>query len=206
MMRNILFISLAIVLSCCTKLSDSVVGIQPFGNLNPALVDTIKHSIEDVYGFKVEVLSDRKLPQTAFIHLKSPRYRADSIIRLLKREKPDDIDFVIGILNKDISTTKHDKQGNIKTPTSKYADWGVFGLGYRPGPSCVISTYRIKSADHSLYISRLKKICAHELGHNMGLKHCKYSEKCVMRDAAEKISTVDNVNLRLCSRCKSKVE
>ena len=47
------------------------------------------------------------------MNIKSPRYRADSILRILKREKPDSIDYLIGILNKDISTTKRDRKGNI---------------------------------------------------------------------------------------------
>lgn len=43
------------------------------------------------------------------------------------------------------------------------------------------------------YIERIKKICIHELGHNLGLKHCEFHEKCVMRDAAETIKTIDYV-------------
>ncbi len=68
-----------------------------------------------------------------------------------------------------------------------------------------MSTYRIKSADSKKFISRFKKVCIHELGHNMGLKHCKDNANCVMRDAAETIKTVDQVDLKLCKDCKSKI-
>lgn len=32
---------------------------------------------------------------------------------------------------------------NISTTKGKYYDWGVMGLGYCPGVSCVVSTYRL---------------------------------------------------------------
>lgn len=204
-MKNILFILFFLTFISCTEQKEKVIGIQPFGEFNKSLIDTVKNSIEQVYGIRVEILPNKPLPKFAFVNFKSPRYRADSIIRLLKREKPDSIDYVLGLTSKDISTTKRDKNREVKKPEYKYLDWGVFGLGFKPGPSCVVSTYRIKSKDHKKFIERFKKICIHELGHNMGLKHCDYSEKCVMRDAAETIKTVDQVDLKLCKECKLQI-
>lgn len=123
----------------------------------------------------------------------------------MREEKPDSVDFIIGLTSKDISITKRDKRGNIKKPETKYADWGIFGLGFRPGPSCVVSIHRIQNPDKALFIERFKKICIHEIGHNMGLKHCDSDENCVMRDAAETIKTVDRVKLSLCTDCKLKI-
>ena len=54
-------------------------------------------------------------------------------------------------------------------------------------------------------IERFKKICIHELGHNLGLHHCENYDKCVMRDAAETIKTIDHVDLMLCDKCKNKI-
>ena len=54
-------------------------------------------------------------------------------------------------------------------------------------------------------MERLKKVCMHEIGHNLGLPHCEQSTTCVMRDAAEKIATVDNVELKLCEHCKARI-
>ena len=150
-------------------------------------------------------LTDKELPKSAFINVKSPRYRADSILKILKRSKPDSIGIVLGLISKDISTTKKDLWGNVKKPAYKYEDWGVFGLEYRPGPSCIISNYRIKNANKNLYLERLRKVCIHEIGHNLGLKHCTHSEKCVMKDAAETIKTADQADLKLCDHCRANI-
>ncbi len=202
-MKKAFFFLLLLVIISCGKQREIRVGIQPFGDVSQVLIDTIEASIEQVYGFNVSVFSRKQLPNSAFIHVKSPRYRADSILRILKRNKPDTIDYVLGMLAKDISTTKKDRFGKVLKPEKRYIDWGIFGLGYRPGSCCVVSTYRIKSGSKRKNISRLKKICMHEIGHNLGLKHCDYDKKCVMRDAAETIKTVDQVDLMLCKRCKS---
>ena len=180
------------------------IGIQPFENFNPALIDTVKNTIEDVYGFEVIILESIDIPKNAFVNIKSPRYRADSLIYHLRKIKPDSIDHILGLTSKDVSVTKKDKSGTIKQPEYKYKDWGVFGLAFVPGSSCIVSTYRLK-ASKAKFIERFKKICIHELGHNLGVHHCENHEKCVMRDAAETIKTIDHVDLMLCDKCKKEI-
>lgn len=138
------------------------------------------------------------------MHLKTPRYRADSLLIDLAQHKPDSLDYIIGLTQVDISTTKRDAQGQILTPIEKYTDWGIFGLGYRPGPSCVVSTYRLKHTNHTTFVSRLKKIAIHEIGHNTGLPHCQASPHCVMQDAVESIRTIDAADMQLCKSCRLK--
>lgn len=204
-MRKYLLITYVSLILGCSENEKTKIGIQPFDKFNASLIDTIVQSIKDVYGFDVIVLPDQPLPENTFVSIKSPRYRADSLILYLKKTKPDTIDYIIGLTNKDISTAKKDRFGRIKKPENKYNDWGIFGLGYRPGPSCVVSTYRLNSKDKKLFITRLKKVSVHEIGHNLGLKHCK-SLNCVMRDAEETIKTIDNVTLTLCDKCKVKIK
>jgi archaemetzincin len=202
----LIFFVIGCSLVACTENTPKKIALQPFGNFDASLQDSVLSSIERTYGFEVVALPSRELPKSAFIHVKSPRYRADSIIRILKREKPNEYDYIIGLTSSDISTTKKDKNGNPLEPKSRYQDWGIFGLGFRPGPSCIASTYRLKTNDSGLLIERLKKVCNHELGHNLGLPHCESSDKCVMKDAAESIKTVDNVYLTLCADCSSKIK
>lgn len=183
------------------------IGIQPYGSVQASLIDSIKHTIQTVYDFKaVHILPTKPLPKTAYINIKSPRYRADSILKILKTNLADTLDYVIAVTSKDISTTKKDSQGQPLTPKHKYEDWGIFGLGYRPGPACIISTFRIKTTNTSKFIDRVQKICMHEIGHNLGLKHCKQGKKCVMKDAAETIKTIDQVDLELCKTCSSLIQ
>ena len=141
-----------------------------------------------------------KLPKSAFINVKSPRYRADTLLKFLLRTKSDTIGHVIGLTNKDISTTKRDNWNRIKKPEYKYADWGIFGLAYVPGESCVVSTKRLYTTNRTTYKNRIKKVCIHEFGHNLGLPHCP-TKTCVMQDAVEKMSTVDNATTHYCPLC-----
>ena len=82
----------------------------------------------------------------------------------------------------------------------KYRDFGVFGLGYVGGPSCVVSTHRLGHSDRPRFFDRLKKIVVHELGHNRALPHCT-DTACVMRDAVERMSSIDAAAASFCAVC-----
>lgn len=205
-MRNIIpvfFLLIFIICSCSDR--DSVrVGIQPIGKFQSSLVDTISNTLQRTYGVKIVIMPEIKMPKEAFVNIKTPRYRADKIIKIAKQTKPDSLDYILCLTAQDISTSKTDSMGRIKEPKSKYEDWGIFGLGYRPGPTCVVSSFRLMKTTHVNFVERLKKVSVHELGHNLGLPHCE-SKYCVMTDAAEKISTIDNEQLKLCDACKKKL-
>ncbi|MFN3917533.1 MAG: zinc-dependent metalloprotease family protein [Flavobacteriales bacterium] len=202
-----LYLSSVIFFSCQTENKKSpknttiVIALQPFGVFKPELLDSISSAIKGAYPISICVLEAISLPKKAFVQIKSARYRADSLLNYLKKIKPDTVDYIIGLTHADISTTKMDDKKQVKHPESKYGDWGVMGLGYMPGTSCVVSTYRLQHSNKAVFIARLKKVCIHELGHNFGLPHC-HSSKCVMQDAAESIKTIDNVDMEPCKLCR----
>jgi archaemetzincin len=200
-----------IILILCALLNSSffnpgkTIGIQPFKGFDKKLADTLSKTIKQVYGFNVIILPEKELPKNAFINVKSPRYRADTLLKYLEKNKTASLNCVIGLTAKDISSTTYDEKGNIKQPEFKYKDWGIFGLGYCPGPCCIVSTFRLTNTTKENFILRFKKVCIHELGHNLGLPHCP-TPGCVMGDACETIKTVDNEKLELCPRCKAKIK
>ena len=203
-MRNVNLILLLVLVICsCTDHESVRVGIQPIGKFQASLVDTISRTLQKTYGVKVVIMPEIKMPEDAFVNIKTPRYRADKIIKIARQVKPDSLDYILCLTAHDISTSKTDWMGRIKEPKSKYEDWGIFGLGYRPGPTCVVSSFRLMKT-RANFVERLKKVSVHELGHNLGLPHCE-SKRCVMADAVEKISTIDNEQLMLCSACKKKL-
>lgn len=204
-MRFILLVFSYLLLSCSNSIdSTTIVQIKQYNGFPKQELDTVISTIESFYKVKVDVLKNQELYSSAFINVKSPRYRADSIIKFQKREINDTIDFILGLTHRDISTTKTDKSGKTKEPKYKYQDWGIMGLAYCPGNSCIISTFRIKTNNKKQYFSRLKKVSVHEFGHNLGLKHCN-DKKCVMTDAVESVQTIDNAELQLCEKCNSAI-
>ena len=205
MLKNLIkTISIILFLASCSSQDDTVIAIQPFKGFLTELTDSVENAIQRFYGFQTICMQPVPIPESYFVNIKSPRYRADSLIRYLKKTKPKGVDFVTGLCMQDISTTKRDKFRRIKKPESKYRDWGIFGLGYRPGPSCVVSTFRIFSAGKAKNIKRLQKVCLHELGHNLGIPHCPDAD-CFMRDANETIKTIDFVEVNLCVNCQARI-
>jgi archaemetzincin len=183
---------------------ETVVGLLPYKGVDIKYVTNIKGEIERYYGVKVKILEGVNLPETAFINIKSQRYRADSLIAYQKRTKNAGVDYIMGLTHKDISITKYDAAGKVREPEWRYNDFGIMGLAYCPGNSAVVSYFRLKNKDKARQFGRFKKVTLHELGHNFGLPHC-LNKKCVMTDAVESIKTVDNANSWLCDKCKKKV-
>jgi archaemetzincin len=103
-----LFLLLVIMLynSCKKELKineDTTVGIIPYQGISNQDLGVISKSIAEYYGIHVKILSRQVLPKNAFINIKSPRYRADSIIAMQNRNLPVGIDYVLGITGRDIS-------------------------------------------------------------------------------------------------------
>lgn len=189
------------ITSCSQKVADNqlTIALQPFEDFPQVYLDTISSSLELQFASKVIQLPTMQLPNSAFVSLKTPRYRGDTLIKHLRSIKNTDFDLVLGLTTKDISITKKDWQGNILEPTSKYEDWGVFGVATFNAPYALVSSHRLNSK-HELFIERLVKICIHEIGHTLALPHCENSS-CIMQDAAETIKTIDQVSGDFCQRC-----
>ena len=156
--------------------------IQPFEDIKPKQLAEIYENIRKIYP-NVKVLEPIKFPENGYYKPRS-RYRADSIIKFLKLRTPEN-SVTIGLTNKDISATK-----------GKIADFGIMGLGYRPGSACVASSFRLNSKNRN---EQFYKIAIHELGHTQGLKHCP-EKTCFMRDAEGKNHTDEETDF--CKNCK----
>lgn len=202
-----LLLMIALLASCTTRKSMParvMVGIQPYGKLSKELSDTLAAFVTKTYGFAVCVLPKQNIPAEAFVNVKTPRYRADKILKIQEQWRPDSLTYILGITPEDISITKRDARGEIQKPVQKFIDWGVLGLGYRPGHSSIVSTFRI-GRDRERLTDLLKKICIHELGHNLGLDHCA-ATGCVMADAEETLATIERAKPSLCATCRKKIK
>lgn len=184
-----LFISLFIFINLTLK-GQKIIYIQPLGEVSPQIINVIKSSVEDFYGYKCIVNPKINLTNDVLANSKT-RYEAGKILKKFNSNKN-----LLIITEKDIAH----KKGNIN-------EYGIFGLGYRPGTSCVVSTFRIKrNASKSVFYNRLSKICLHEIGHNLGLDHCNVNKNCMMNDAKGTIKQVDQEKIWLCNNCKKLIK
>lgn len=193
-MKYYSFILLFTLLSCTDKKYDregkgfrnenqKVIVIQPLGNFKVNQAEKVFKEIKTINP-NVVLRQNIPFPENSYYKPRN-RYRADSIIKKLKNNIGSD-SVIVGLSHFDISTTKN----GIK-------DWGVMGLGYKPGKACVVSDFRlsVKNKNQQFY-----KLVLHELGHTAGLPHCKI-KTCLMRDA-EGGNPLDQEK-SFCRECKS---
>jgi archaemetzincin len=169
-----------------------VIAVQPLGKVSAAHCQIVTQALQAHYRVKTVVLPARALPREAYYPPRG-RYRADKLLVVLERIARPDHAKIMGLTGVDISTTK-----------GPHEDWGVFGLGYQPGRSCVVSTFRLgKSASAERLARRVASVAVHEIGHTWGLSHCS-TPGCVMHDAEGTLKTVD-ADGPLCPRCRARM-
>lgn len=159
------------------------IDIQPYSGFPDRLTNQVSQQLQKVFPH-VRMLQKTELPASTFYE-PNKRYRADKLIKILQGNT-DPQHVTIGLTHFDISTTK----GNKK-------DWGIMGLGYKPGNACIVSTFRLNRKNLE---SQFYKLCIHELGHTAGLDHCPV-KTCFMRDA--KGGNPIDEEIGFCEKCRN---
>ncbi len=161
-----------ILLNSCSHVEDQipwlqprVIQVQPFKGVKAEETAFVVATLKKIYP-SVELMPPVELPAAAYLSARK-RYRADNLLEFLEGNTAFRA-VTVGITHKDISTTKNGNE-----------DWGIMGLGYRPGNACVASSFRLKKKNRKW---QLFKVVVHELGHTEGLPHCP-DKSCFMRDA-----------------------
>jgi len=167
------------------EVAERTIFIQPLNNVPNEYIELVEGQFLSRFS-RVLVLDNINL-NNRLMNASHTRYRADSIIRFLRDKTPQN-GVTVGLICEDISTTK-----------GAHKDWGVFGLGFRPGNSCVVSSYRLKGDNR---LEKFGKVALHEVGHTSGLNHCPV-RNCLMRDAEGK-DHLDELKA-FCDRCKFKL-
>lgn len=166
--------------------------LQPFGDVSDETIAIVRDALATTYGVELRTGDRRELPADSF-YTPRKRYRAQTLLDHLDTWLPADCDRIVGITQKDISTTK-----------GKYEDWGILGLGRVPGKSCVVSSFRVRKKLQDVPADeRLARVAIHELGHTLGLPHCP-NQGCLMEDALGSVVTIDR-ETHLCERCLQQI-
>lgn len=143
--------------------------------LRDAMIDSLRHHYA-----KCRFKGNLPLPRSAYYEPRK-RYLADSLVAYLGK-KHTKSNIVVGLTTVDISLCHY--QG--------YDNFGIMGLTNSIGGGvCVFSNYRKRTSDGLFQVMR------HELGHAVGLHHCKTSKTCLMH-AAE---GTDLKGAQFCKRC-----
>ena len=205
MNRTILTIISFVIYSIgCTKQSifslsdqnkDQVIAIQPLDNFDVTEMAGIMNEISTLYRRRVIVLGSMKVPST-FFNTRINMYSADSILRLVSTLQNDSIAEVIALTNHPIFAVRTSVHG-------WYYDEKIFGMGHQPGNACVISDYRLKTSDKKILNYRLRNVILHEVGHNLGLPHCR-EEVCIMSGKSGHFENLNRPNKAYCKKCRKK--
>jgi archaemetzincin len=160
--------------------------LLPLGKVNTFTLQKVKQSVEQFYKRQCIIKPMVSLSPDILADSKT-RYEAGRILRKYRSDQN-----LLIITEQDIAT----KKDEVK-------EWGIFGLGYRPGKTCVISTFRLKrKVSREKFIERLNKVAIHEIGHNCGLNHCSSGDShCLMNDAKGTIKQVDEEQMKFCANC-----
>ena len=152
--------------------------IQPYGDFSQArakevsrqLVHALDEHVAELAVTDVVILPNKPLTDDLLNDAKT-RYRAQKILDQQRGTRKERNDVVIGLTDKDISTSIHGQE-----------DFGILGLTYVGMNNSVISTFRVSDK------SQFWKVVLHEFGHGyLGLHHCPNNDKsCFMVDAQGK--------------------
>lgn len=173
------------------------VVLIPLGRFAGDLVDAVERMLQARMQVAVTRRAAVPLPKAAF-HPPRKRYRADRLLEFLAEQIAGEpvTTHAIGLTSVDISTTK-----------PPFADWGVFGLGRMPGPSAVISSFRLRrhARDREHLRFRVAITALHECGHTFGLDHCT-EPRCPMQDAQGGITNTDAADEELGPECRAELD
>jgi archaemetzincin len=145
---------------------------------------------------KYEISSHNKLiaPDITVFNQRKSKWNSEKIISVLRQQfsgTRDENFFILGLMPYDIYANSLNF---------------VYGLGERNGNFAVISYFRLdqrfynKERDDKLFQQRVLKESIHEIGHMMGLEHCK-NKNCVM-SFSPNILFVDRKTDKFCARCE----
>jgi len=168
------------------------INITTMGNVKKSDLDIVIKSLEEFYSADIVLLPKTDMVK-GFKVKGLDKYDARKILNFLEEKHQDKKHKVIMLTQYDICTDRE-----LNGVVNK--NWGIFGLAKVNKKSCVVSTHRMNNN----YIDRLTKVAIHEVGHTLGIPHCK-NTKCIMTDAKGKGLTVDNASIWMCDSCNSKI-
>jgi archaemetzincin len=164
------------------------VCIYPIGSVDGFLLEHLAECINKVCGLDCKIGKGIGIPRYAFNQIRN-QYDSKLILKNLVQLCGDN-HWLIGVTHVDLYVS-----------ILKY----VFGIAQIQGQCSIVSLYRLrpefyeKPTDLTLLLSRLSKTALHELGHGVGLTHCR-NRDCVMYSSVS-IEDTDHKSIGYCPTC-----
>jgi len=164
------------------------------GNVDAEAVRHVLDGLSQVFSEVECTLSESvmPIPKEAYNQERRQYHSTRILAKMIEYVEKSDIDSVLGVTTVD-----------LYVPSLNF----VFGEAHCPGKVAIISLFRLtpefygQSADKQLFYERAVKEAVHEVGHTMGLGHCKNSS-CVMFFSNSILDT-DRKESTFCEKCSS---
>ncbi len=173
----------------------SLLTVVPiYFSASSALLPQLSTSLAAAFGFEVKVRPPWFDPEMAFDPSRG-QYNSTSILGQLLTLPAEASGRLLGVTSVDLFI-----------PVLTY----VFGEAQLNGRAAVVSTQRLRPEayglppDASLLAERLAKEAIHELGHTLGLLHCR-DATCVMRSSTY-VEQIDLKSRSFCAACRACLE
>ena len=164
--------------------------VCPLGSVDEEILDCVTTSLATSSKMAVRVLPATGDPSYAYDEQRG-QYSSKRVLKRLGACCPRETYKIIGVTRVD-----------LYVPILTF----VFGAAQMSGQCAVISTRRLDPLyyqaprDHNLLMDRVKKTAVHELGHSMGLIHCR-DRRCVMFSST-RIEDTDFKKSEFCHTCR----
>jgi len=163
--------------------------VVPVGIVDREVIAQVAEAVERRCGLPCKIFAPMDKPEHAYDR-KRCQYNSRFLLEHLIKCCPREILSFIGLTRLD-----------LYVPILKY----VYGLAQMDGKCCIVSLHRLNPQfyghppDPHLYRARVEKTVLHELGHCLGLTHCR-DRHCVMYSSTT-IEHTDYKQADFCSTC-----
>jgi archaemetzincin len=172
----------------------SALHLLPVGGADERLLEDLRRGLRRELRVTCDVLQPPLEPGFAF-NVQRQQYHSTEILRSMTKAVPQGCWRLLAV-------TGHDLYMPILT--------FVFGEAQLNGACAVVSSHRLRQEfyglpeDPELLRERLVKESLHELGHTLGLTHCR-DYGCVMA-ASHAVEWIDLKSSRFCATCRARIQ